>query len=60
MFGYYKFYILIMENYTVWVGGVEVNDFYLTKEKAERLAEEYKIDGYDDVFVENVGENYYE
>jgi len=49
-----------MENYTVWVGGVEVNNFYLTKEKAETLAEKYKLDGYDDVFVENVGEDSYE
>ena len=42
--------------YTVWVGGTEVNDFYLTKEQAEDLAFEYKQDGYDDVCIEEVEE----
>ena len=37
--------------YSVWVGGTEVNDHYLTKEEAEELAEQYKID-YDNVFIE--------
>lgn len=41
-----------MKNWTVWVGGVEVNDYYLTKERADSLAQEYKDDGYDDVSVE--------
>jgi hypothetical protein len=40
--------------YTVWVGGIEVNDFYLTKEQAEDLAFEYEQDGYDDVCIEEV------
>jgi hypothetical protein len=40
-----------MKEYTVWVGGVEVNDYYLTKEEAENLAFEYEDDGYDDVIV---------
>ena len=39
------------KKYSVWVGGVEVNDYYLTKEKAEDLAFEYKDDGYDDVHI---------
>lgn len=43
-----------MEKYSVWVGGCEVNDYYLTKVQAEDLAEEYKADGYDDVFIEKV------
>jgi len=38
--------------YTVWVGGVEVNDNYLPKDKADNLAEEYRQDGYKDVIVE--------
>lgn len=37
--------------YSVWVGGVEVNDYYLTKEQAEELAELYKADGYDDIEI---------
>jgi hypothetical protein len=44
-----------MYNYTVWVGGVEVNDYYLTAEAAEKLAKQYIQDGYDDVVIENVG-----
>lgn len=38
--------------YSVWVGGVEVNDFPLTMGKALRLAQEYIDDGYDDVEME--------
>ena len=38
--------------YTVWVGGVEVNDYLLTKEDAEYLAQEYIDDGYDDVVID--------
>ena len=41
-------------NYTVWVGGVEVVDFYITKEKAIEISEEYKRLGYDDVVIEQV------
>lgn len=40
------------EIYTVWVGGVEATDHYLTREKAHRLADEYKQDGYEDVQIE--------
>ena len=42
--------------YSVWVGGVEVNDTLLTKAEAEDLANEYKADGYDDVIIENISE----
>jgi hypothetical protein len=45
-----------MEKWTVWVGGIEVNDYYLTKEEAERLAREYEADGYDDVQIERVSD----
>ena len=40
-----------LHNYSVWVGGVEVNDYYLTHEQAKNLAFEYKADGYDDVVI---------
>ena len=40
--------------FTVWVGGMEVNDHYLTLEQAEELAKEYEMDGYDDVVMEEV------
>lgn len=40
------------KKYTVWVGGVEVNDYYLTLENATRLSNELKDDGYDDVAIE--------
>lgn len=43
-----------MKSYVVWVGGVEVNDYYLTKEEAERIAEGYLSSGYDDVVIEEV------
>lgn len=41
------------DNYTVWVGGVEVNDHLLSKEDANRLAAMYRECGYDDVSVEH-------
>jgi hypothetical protein len=44
------------EKYTVWAGGVEVNDHLLTKSQAEDLAQEYIDDDYDDVIVEKVEE----
>ena len=37
--------------YTVFVGGTEVNDYYLSQEEANRLAEEYREDGYTDVEI---------
>ena len=42
------------KHYTVWVGGVEVNDYLLNKEEAQYLADQYSEDGYDDVQVEEV------
>ena len=45
-----------MKLFTVWVGGLEVNDFYITKAEAERLAEVYIDDGYDDVVIEEMEE----
>ena len=37
--------------YSVYVGAMEVNDYSLTHEQAERLALEYERDGYDDVEI---------
>jgi len=42
------------EQYTVWVGGGEVNDHYLCKAEAEKLAQRYIDDDYDDVVVEKI------
>ena len=40
-----------MQNlYTVYVGGLEVNDYYMTKSEAENLASQYDVD-YDDVAI---------
>lgn len=38
-------------NYTVYVGGEEVNDYYLSKDEAEEIAASWERDGYDDVQV---------
>jgi hypothetical protein len=43
-----------MKEYTVWVGGIEVNDEYLTKEEAENLAFEYRDVGHEDVIIEKI------
>jgi len=41
--------------WTVWVGGIEVNDYHFTnKESAEKLADEYRNDDYDDVVIEQL------
>lgn len=40
--------------YTVWVGGTEVNDFYVNYKCALEIAESYKAKGYDDVQIEQV------
>lgn len=39
--------------YTVYVGGSEVNDYYLTKLEAENLAQDYLDDDYpiEDVII---------
>lgn len=42
------------KEFTVWVGGVEVNDHYLTEGEAKELAKEYEMDGYDDVVIEEI------
>lgn len=42
------------KKYSVWVGGVEVNDYYLNLEQAENLADEYIVDDHGDVVIERV------
>ena len=39
--------------YSVWVGGIEVNDVLLTKDEAIDLANEYEAKGYDDVVIDD-------
>ena len=43
-----------MNKYTIWVGGTEVNDYYVDKKTADRIAEEYKLSGYDDVKIKKI------
>jgi hypothetical protein len=45
----------MIENYTVWVGGTEVTSTRVPKEQAEFIANEFVLNGYDDVLVEQVG-----
>ena len=44
----------LIDLYTVWVGGVEVNDFHLPKDKADVLGKKYIDMGYDDVIVDKI------
>ena len=39
------------DRYTVWVGGVEVTDLYVSVSEAREIAQEYIDDGYADVKV---------
>jgi len=41
-----------MERFTVWVGGTEVNDNYMSEAEAHKLAQQYIDDQYDDVKIE--------
>lgn len=40
------------DKYTVWVGGIEVNDLLMSEKEAFELANLYRLRGYDDVHVE--------
>jgi len=47
-------------NWSVWVGGGEVNDYYLPLDKALNLASDFSGDGYDDVLImEEVSKKFY-
>ena len=37
--------------YSVWVGGGEINSYYLTREAAERVAKAWRNWGYDDAAI---------
>ena len=43
-----------MSNWTVWVGGGEINDYLLTKKEAQELAQIWKDKGYDEVAIERI------
>lgn len=38
--------------YSVWIGGVEVNDYLLNLKEAKKLAKFYKEQGYTDVIID--------
>jgi hypothetical protein len=43
-----------MSNWTVWVGGGEINDYLLTEKEAQELAQIWKDKGYDEVAIERI------
>jgi len=44
------------KKYTVWVGGVEVTDYYVNRDTADELLMEYIDKGYDtdDVYIDEM------
>ena len=42
------------KQYTIWVGGVEVIDYYVGLQHAKQIAKKYKDDGYTDVEIEEI------
>jgi hypothetical protein len=42
------------KRYTVWVGGVEVNDNLLTQTEAIELAQLWSDEGYNDTAIEEI------
>jgi hypothetical protein len=45
----------VMSKWSVWVGGLEVNDYHLTTfAEAEELARYWKDKGYDEVAIEEI------
>ena len=42
------------ETYTVWVGGIEVVDFYVSKQVVNQIKNAWIIKGYTDCQVEKV------
>lgn len=41
-----------MRTYVVWVGGVEITDYPVTRLEAKEIADLYREDGYTDVHVQ--------
>ena len=46
--------------YSVFVDGTEVNDYYLTYDEAEFLAEGYELDGYENVEIVDMEDDIYD
>jgi len=42
------------KEWTVWVGGGEINDHLLTQDEATNLAQSWKDKGYDDAKIQRV------
>ena len=53
---HFGFEYKVLGNFTVWVGGGEVNDYLLSYDSAMKLADQFVADGYDDVHVLEVQE----
>ena len=45
---------MIKEIWTVWVGGSEVNDHYLTLDEAIMVQESWLLKGYEDVHIRSI------
>ena len=43
-----------IKKFTVFVGGTEVNDYYLELPEATRIAMDYKRQGYNDVSIVSI------
>jgi hypothetical protein len=43
-----------MSKWTVWVGGLEVNDYHLTQDQAQNMAQAWIDEGYDEVVIEEI------
>jgi hypothetical protein len=43
--------------WSLWVGGIEVNDYYLPFDEAFALGYEWRNKGYEDVYLRNEANN---
>jgi|TARA_R110000796_G_scaffold237863_1_gene358054 hypothetical protein len=43
-----------MDRYTVWIGGIEANQYYVTEKEAESIAAFFISEGYTDVIIERI------
>jgi hypothetical protein len=42
------------KRFTVWIGGIEATDNYLTRDQAETIAAEARANGYEDTAIEEL------
>ena len=42
------------ENYTVWIGGIEVTDYLVNKQLANQIKNTWIAKGYDDCKIEKI------